>query len=269
MKSLIALGLFLVAAFVSPSASWDTATAAKLDYPNTFTSDNTFNGGIKYGIQSFAESASWTGTVSESGGSFIRVTGSGTGGTLTIPSAPATGTVFFFAQEGANSYTLTAGGTTLINGVTTVTITSGTSTQPVNGALIFDGTGYRTYGGIGMFSSKTGAALQTSGTLQLSGSYRPSAQTISGSGTIVSGSGTYVYVTGSGARSIALPTGPLTGDTYTIFDSAGSATAGNISLTSSDKAINSTAAGGGAVAVIILNWGRCLVIYNGTQWVAS
>jgi hypothetical protein len=267
MKSLIALGLFLVAAFVSPSASWDTATAAKLDYPNTFTSDNTFNGGIKYGIQSFAESASWTGTVSESGGSIIRVTGSGASGTLTLPSAPATGTIFTIIQEGASSFTLTAGGTTLICGGTTLVMNTMSGTAPNTGTIQFNGTAYVNCG-FGIGPQQLNSSVNIRGGLIISGIYRPVAQTISGSGTLNAGF-TYLYVTGSGSRSIALPTGPATGDTYTIFDSAGSATAGNISLTSSDKAINGTAAGGGAVAVIILNWGRCLAVYNGTQWVVS
>jgi hypothetical protein len=40
-------------------------------------------------------------------------------------------------------------------------------------------------------------------------------------------------------------------------------------VSSSDKAINATAAGGGSVAVLNTNYGRGVATYNGTKWIVK
>jgi hypothetical protein len=94
-------------------------------------------------------------------------------------------------------------------------------------------------------------------------------QNFSGAGTISAWAGAQIAYTATGAVSLALPTGPTQGMTFYIYDEGGGALVGNISLTSSDKAINATAAGGGAVTAVTTNYGRAVVYYNGTKWVLT
>jgi len=99
--------------------------------------------------------------------------------------------------------------------------------------------------------------------------FRGRIQAFSGAGTIVSANGFQIEKTGAGAYILALPTSPTSGDLYRIFDGYGDALTFNLSVSSSDKAINGTAAGGGAVAAVVTNYGICWIAYDGTKWILS
>jgi hypothetical protein len=267
-------GFGRIIVYVSAGVGWRSAhlTKAQADTlygalagANTWTgTTNTFNNGVVVGIQTFTESASWTGTVSAtSGGTFVLVSGTGTGGTLNLPPTPPTGwIVSIFSGVGTSSFTLTAGGTVQIDQLATVTVNASTS-----GSLIFDGTGYRPFGVNGFVANAFSSITQTfNGTVSLQGRFRARVQQFSGAGTISITNGPNIEKTASGAYTLALPTSPSSGDTYWVFDGFGDAGTNNFSLSSSDKAINSTAAGGGAVVAVSTNWGRGTVTYDGTAW---
>ena len=112
-------------------------------------------------------------------------------------------------------------------------------------------------------------APRSSSAFSLSGVNAMGFQNFSGAGTISAWAGAHIAYTATGAVSLALPTSPTQGLIFYIYDEGGGAGTGNISLTSSDKAINATAAGGGAVAAVTTNYGRAVVYYNGTKWVLS
>jgi len=235
---------------------------------NTWSATNTFSGPMIWGGQTFTQSASWTGTVSAtSGGSIVTVSGTGSGGTLTLPAAPPTWWIVAIqVSSSSSSFTLTAGGTTLIGTTTTQTVTGGSS-----GFLVFNGASYQplTFGG---FVATNTPAVQTFnnavnvvGSLSIQSRLRLTIQQFGGAGTITT-SGCQVEKTAAGAYTLALPTGPTQGDTYFLFDGFGDALAFNLSVSSSDKAINATAAGGGAVAAVITNYGRATITYDGTAW---
>ena len=112
-------------------------------------------------------------------------------------------------------------------------------------------------------------APRSTSSFSLSGVNAFGFQNFSGAGTISAWAGAQIAYTATGAVSLALPTGPTQGTTFYIYDEGGGAGTGNISLTSSDKAINATAAGGGAVAAVTTNYGRAVVYYNGTKWVLA
>jgi len=64
------------------------------------------------------------------------------------------------------------------------------------------------------------------------------------------------------ARTINLPTSPVSGDSYRIKDSTGTAATNNITVQGNSNNIE-----GSASNIINTNFGRILVVYNGTQWV--
>jgi hypothetical protein len=262
--------------YVSAGVGWRSAHLTKVQADtlygalagaNTWTTTNTFSGPLVWGIQTFTQSASWTGTVSAtSGGTVALVTGTGASGTLTIPAAPTTGwIVSIISAAGISNYTLTAGGTTQIGTATSLTISAGSS------ALFqFDGTRYQQLAGsIGSVTFSSSVVFNSSATAASSfsaqGVFRVRVQAFSGAGTI-SNTGCQVEKTAAGAYTLALPTSPIGGDTYWVFDGYGDAGTNNLSLSSSDKAINGTAAGGGAVTAVITNYGRATITYDGTAW---
>ena len=251
-------------------AEWRSPTLTRgqmLASDNTWTGLNTFNNGLYFGIQTFTQSASWTGTVSAtSGGAIARVTGTGSGGTLTLPSAPAAGWVVLLqTSNGASSYTLTAGGTTLIGTATTANVLANCSAL-----LYFDGTSYQQVGMGGIVATGSNQTITLNGLLSIQGTERRRTQSFSGAGTIVAGSGAQIEKTGAGAYTLALPTAPASGDTYYFDDAQGDGASFNLSISSSDKAINGVAAGGGPVVIINKAYGRGMVTYSSTgKWIAT
>jgi len=234
---------------------------------NTYTGVTTLSGPTVFGIQSFTQSASWTGTVSATtGGSFVLVTGSGAGGTLTLPSAPTTGwIVAITTASGASSYTLTAGGTTQIGTATTANVLANCSAF-----LLFDGTRYQQIGMGGIVGTGSNNTVTLNGLLSIQGAERRKTQAFSSANTIVATSGVYIEKTGTGAYTLALPTGPSVGDTFYFYDVQGDAGTSNLSISSSDKAINGVAAGGGSVVILNKNNGSGMVRYASTgKWIAT
>jgi len=230
---------------------------------NTWTgTTNTFSNGVVFGIQTFTQSASWTGTVSAtSGGTVALVTGTGSGGTLTIPAAPTTGwIVSIISASGISNYTLTAGGTTQIGTATTFAMGSNSSA-----IFVFDGTRYQQIAGC-ITSTSYLNPVTTYSTLNIQGLLIAKVQQFSGAGTITTSAGSQVEKTAAGAYTLALPTSPTSGTIFWLFDGFGDALTFNLSVSSSDKAINGTAAGGGAVAAVITNYGRATITYDGTAW---
>ena len=234
---------------------------------NTYTGVTTLSGPTVFGIQLFPQSSLWAGTVSAtSGGSFVLVTGSGAGGTLTLPSAPPTGwIVAITTANGALTYTLTAGGTTLIGTATTASMSANCSTL-----LQFNGTSYQQIGFGSVGISASNGTVQTNGTLSIQGTERRKTQSFASANTIVAGAGVYIEKTGAGAYTLALPTSPSVGDTFYFYDVQGDAGTSNLSVSSSDKTINGTAAGGGSVVILNKNNGSGMVRYASTgKWIAT
>ena len=234
---------------------------------NTFTGVNTLSGPTVFGIQSFPQSAGWSGTVNAtSGGSFVSVSGSGALGTLTLPSAPPTGWIVAISTaSGASSYTLTAGGTTLIGTTTSVNVLANCS-----GILQFNGTSYQQFGMGGILATSSNQTVTLNGLLSIQGTERRRPQSFSGAGTIVAGSGAQIEKTGAGTYTLALPTSPNAGDTYYFVDVQGDGASFNLSISSSDKAINGVSAGGGSVVIINKANGRGMVTYSSTgKWIAT
>jgi len=230
---------------------------------NTWTgTTNTFSNGVVFGIQTFTQSASWTGTVSAtSGGTVALVTGTGSGGTLTIPAAPPTGwIVSIISASGISSYTLTAGGTTQIGSSTSVGMNSA-----VSAIFVFDGTRYQQIAG-SVLGNVYLSSLTTQSNLFINSTLFLRVQPFSGAGTISITGGVQVEKTAAGAYTLALPTSPSSGTMFWLFDGFGDALTNNLSVSSSDKAINGTAAGGGAVTAVITNYGRATITYDGTAW---
>jgi hypothetical protein len=136
--------------------------------------------------------------------------------------------------------------------------------------FVFDGTRYQQIAGsINLVTFNSSVAFSASATANSSfsaqGVFRVKVQAFSGAGTITN-AGCQVEKSASGAYTLALPTSPIGGDTYFLFDGFGDAGTNNLSVSSSDKAINGTAAGGGAVAAVITNYGRATITYDGTAW---
>jgi hypothetical protein len=234
---------------------------------NTYTGVTTLSGPTVIGIQTFTQSASWTGTVSATtGGSFVLVTGSGASGTLTLPSAPTTGwIVAITTANGASSYTLTAGGTTQIGTATTVNVLANCSAF-----LQFDGTRYQQIGMGGIVGTGSNSSVTLNGLLSIQGAERRKTQAFASANTIVATAGVYIEKTGAGAYTLALPTGPSVGDTFYFYDVQGDAGTSNLSISSSDKAINGVAAGGGSVVILNKNNGSGMVRYASTgKWIAT
>jgi hypothetical protein len=234
---------------------------------NTYTGVTTLSGPTVFGIQLFPQSSLWAGTVSAtSGGSFVLVTGSGAGGTLTLPSAPPTGwIVAITTASGASSYTLTAGGTTQIGTSTTANVLANCSAF-----LQFDGTRYQQIGMGGIVGTGSNNTVTLNGLLSIQGAERRKTQAFASANTIAATAGVYIEKTGAGAYTLALPTSPSVGDTFYFYDVQGDALVSNLSVSSSDKTINSTAAGGGSVAVVNKNYGRGMITYSSTgKWIAT
>ena len=234
---------------------------------------NKFNNGFVWGVQTFATSAAWSGTVSNtSGGTIINFTGTGTGGTLSLPAAPAIGYLVVLQIPGAIlPLTLNAGGTTQIGSSTSIFLSTGGG---VNQAiwLYFDGTAYQQLGGGSIIASQFSFAMNFNQRTSFYGPVSYRVQSFSGAATIVTTSGSggsMINKSGAGAYTLALPTGPSTGDTLIFIDGQGDAGASNLSISSSDKAINGTAAGGGSVVVVNTNYGRGIASYNGTRWIVK
>jgi len=234
---------------------------------NTYTGMTTLSGPTVISIQTFTQSASWTGTVSATtGGSFVLVTGSGASGTLTLPSAPTTGwIVAITTANGASSYTLTAGGTTQIGTATTANVLANCSAF-----LQFDGTRYQQIGMGGIVGTGSNNTVTLNGLLSIQGAERRKTQAFASANTIVATAGVYIEKTGTGAYTLALPTTPSVGDTFYFYDVQGDAGASNLSISSSDKAINGVAAGGGSVVILNKNNGSGMVRYASTgKWIAT
>jgi len=68
--------------------------------------------------------------------------------------------------------------------------------------------------------------------------------------------------TTAGAINITLPLSPTTGDTYTVKDANGSATANNITILGNGNNIDAT-----TNSVISTNYGTVTVVYNGSKWI--
>jgi hypothetical protein len=167
--------------------------------------------------------------------------------------------------NGASSYTLTAGGTTLIGTSTSVNVLANCS-----GILQFNGISYQQFGMGGIVATGSNQTITLNGLLSIQGTERRRPQAFSVAGTIVAGSGAQIEKTGAGAYTLALPTGPAAGDTYYFVDVQGDGASFNLSISSSDKAINGVAAGGGSVVIINKNYGRGMITYSSTgKWIAT
>jgi hypothetical protein len=134
--------------------------------------------------------------------------------------------------------------------------------------FVFDGTRYQQIAGC-VTSATYLQTLTTNSTLSINALLVPRIQSFSGAGTITTTSGSQVEKTAAGAYTLVLPTSPSAGTMFWLFDGFGDALTFNLSVSSSDKAINGTAAGGGAVVAVSTNWGRGTVTYDGTKWILS
>jgi hypothetical protein len=131
--------------------------------------------------------------------------------------------------------------------------------------FVFDGTRYQQIAGC-VTSTTYLQTLTTNSTLSINGLLVAKIQSFSSAGTITTTGGPQVEKTASGAYTLALPTSPSTGTMFWLFDGFGDALTFNLSVSSSDKAINGTAAGGGAVTAVITNYGRATITFDGTAW---
>jgi hypothetical protein len=211
--------------------------------------------------------------ITATGGALVVVSGSTASTTVLLPANPVLNQRFAIVNPSTVAWTLSGNGFN-IDGASTQTMVAG-----IGRTVVWTGTEWRspaltlaqllananTFSAVNIFSTTT----VFGGTAQLQGVFRGRGQQFSGAGTIVSANGFQIEKTGSGAYTLALPTSPTQWDTYRIFDGYGDAGTNNLSVSSSDKAINGTAAGGGAVAAVNTNYGGAWITYDGTKWILS
>jgi len=212
--------------------------------------------------------------ITATGGSLVVVSGSTTSTTVLLPANPVLNQRFAIVNPATVAWTLSGNGFN-IDGAATVSMVAG-----IGRTVIWTGTEWRsptltlaqmlananTWSAANTFSATT--TFNALASIQSLLRIKP--QAFSGAGTIVNTSGAQIEKTGAGAYTLALPTGPSIGDTFFFYDVQGDAGASNLSISSSDKAINGTAAGGGSVVILNKNNGSGMVRYASTgKWIAT